>query len=70
KNTRRLGEPMITGFDPSTLTADMARLGLRLLEDLSPADIEERYFQGRTDGYHACEHAHFARAVAGLKTGQ
>jgi len=54
---------MKSGFDPSTLAADLARLGLRLDKNLSPTDIEERYFQGRTDGYHACEHFHFARAV-------
>ncbi len=59
---RRVGEPMLTGFDPSSLPADLARLGLRLLEDLGPADIEERFFKGRSDSYHACEHAHFARA--------
>jgi methyltransferase (TIGR00027 family) len=60
---RQLGEPMITGFEPSALAADLAGLGLRLQEDLSPADIQERFFAGRTDGYHACEHAHFAWAV-------
>ncbi|MDD2421034.1 MAG: class I SAM-dependent methyltransferase [Heliobacteriaceae bacterium] len=57
------GEPMITGFDPSTLAADLASLGFYLQENLSPTDIEERYFKGRTDNYHACEHLHFARAV-------
>jgi methyltransferase (TIGR00027 family) len=60
---RRMGEPMITGFDPITLPADLAGLGLRLEEDLGPGDIQERFFAGRRDGYHACEHAHFARAV-------
>ncbi len=60
---REWGEPLITGFEPSTLTSDLAGLGLRLHENLSPADIQERYFQGRTDGYYACEHVHFARAV-------
>ena len=60
---RQAGEPIITGFDPSTLAADLAPLGLRLRENLSPADIQERYFRGRTDGYYACEHAHLARAV-------
>lgn len=60
---RRAGEPMKTGFDPSALKEDLTRLGLRLHENLSPADIEERYFQGRTDDYHAFEHVHFARAV-------
>jgi O-methyltransferase involved in polyketide biosynthesis len=60
---RRSGEPMQTGFDPSTLAADLARIGLRLQENLSPAEIQDRYFQGRTDGYRAFEHVHFAWAV-------
>lgn len=60
---REWGEPLITGLDPSTLAADLAPIGLRLLEDLSPSDVQGRYFQGRTDGYYACEHVHFARAV-------
>ena len=60
---RNIGEPMITGFEPSTLSEELAPLGLRLLENLSPFDIEERFFRGRTDGYHAYEHMHFARAV-------
>ena len=59
----RVGEPMITGFDPGTLAADLARLGLRLEENLNPAAIQDRFFQGRPDGYHACEHAHFAWAL-------
>ena len=57
------GEPMITGFEPSALATDLASLGFYLQENLSPTDIEERYFKGRTDNYHACEHLHFARAV-------
>lgn len=60
---RRAGEPLKCGFDPSTLAAELASLGLHLHESLSPRDIEERFFQGRTDGYHAYEHVHFARAV-------
>lgn len=60
---QQAGEPMKTGFDPSTLAADITPLGLRIQESLSPADIEKRYFQGRTDGYYACEHVHFVRAV-------
>ena len=63
ESVRQVGESMITGFDPSALAADLARLGLRLQEDLSPADIQERYFRGRKDGYYACEHQHFAWAV-------
>ena len=60
---RKIGEPMITGFNPSTLGEELASLGFRLHENLSPVNIEERYFQGRTDGYHAYEHGHFACVV-------
>lgn len=38
-------------------------MGLRLKEDLDPSDIQERYFQGRSDGYHANKHTHFIRAL-------
>jgi methyltransferase (TIGR00027 family) len=60
---QRIGEPMITGFDPAILAADLARQGLSLHENLSPDDIQNRFFEGRADGYHACEQAHFAMAV-------
>lgn len=61
--TRRAGEPMITGFDPSSLAADLEALGLHLHENLSPAEIERRCFQGRKDNYHAAEHIHYAWAI-------
>ncbi len=51
------------GFDPSTLSADLAKLGVQLTEDLGPGEIQERYFGGRMDGYHAFEQVHFARAM-------
>ncbi len=60
---RYAGEPMQTGFEPSSLAAEMARLGLRIHDNLSPSDIEKKYFRDRTDGYYACEHVHFALAV-------
>lgn len=60
---RKIGEPMITGFNPLLLADKLARLKLKLLEDLNPEDIEKRYFQERADGYHASEHGHFARVV-------
>jgi methyltransferase (TIGR00027 family) len=60
---RKVGEPLKGGFNPAALAADLAGTGLLLHENLSPSDIEERYFQGRTDGYHAFEHIHFAHAV-------
>jgi methyltransferase (TIGR00027 family) len=60
---QNIGEPMITGFNPSTLAEDLARLGFCLQENLSPEDIERRYLQGRTDGYHAADNVYFACAV-------
>ncbi|HEX9076879.1 MAG TPA: class I SAM-dependent methyltransferase [Anaerolineae bacterium] len=60
---RRGGEPMKGGLDPLALPAELAKVGLRLLEDLQPADIQARYFDGRTDGYYAFEHVHLAWAV-------
>jgi methyltransferase (TIGR00027 family) len=59
----RVGEPMISGFEPSKLAEDLADAGLRLVEDLGPADIQARFFAGRADRYQASEHAHFAWAV-------
>ena len=59
----RIGEPLKAGFDPSKLAGDLANLGLRLQENLSPADIDRRYFEGHTDGHHASEHFNFACAV-------
>ena len=60
---QNIGEPMKTVFDPATLAADLAPAGWQLQENLSPADIEARYFAGRTDGFHAFPHFHYADAV-------
>jgi methyltransferase (TIGR00027 family) len=60
---RRVGEPMKTGFDPAALADDLKRVGWTLVDNLSPAGIQARYFQGRSDDYRAFEHVHFARAV-------
>jgi methyltransferase (TIGR00027 family) len=62
----RVGEPMKANLEASSLATELERIGLRLTENLGPADIEARYFRGRTDGYRAFEHVHFAWAeVAG-----
>lgn len=63
KSTRQIGEPVNSGFDPTTIASNLSGLGLRLVENLDPSDIQRRYFQGRTDGYYASEHVHYARAV-------
>lgn len=63
KFRKEKGEPWITGFEPSEFAADLASIGLRVQENLTPHDIQERFFQGRTDSYHAYEHAHFLSAI-------
>jgi methyltransferase (TIGR00027 family) len=60
---RMVGEPMQTGFAPAALASDLEAVGFTLAENLAPADIQARYFAGRSDRYRAFEHVHFARAV-------
>jgi len=57
-----LGEPLKAGFDPHTLADVLEPLGLQLVENLDPAAIEARFFNG-AGGYHAVEHFHYARAA-------
>jgi len=63
RTVREVGEPMITGFDPTALGEELATLGWELQQNLSPEYIEQLYFQGRSDGYHASDHSHLARAI-------
>jgi methyltransferase (TIGR00027 family) len=58
-----VGEPMKAGFDPQVLAAELNQVGFDLVENLTPAEIDQRYFQGRPDRYRAFEHVHFARAA-------
>jgi len=60
---RQVGEPMISGFDPKLLEKDLQNLSFQLEENLSPAEIDLRYFSSRQDRYRAFEHIHFARAA-------
>jgi methyltransferase (TIGR00027 family) len=61
-NVRRVGEPMLTGFDPRVVAGALPRLGFHLPEDLYAADIEARYFRESPNGYHAGNHIHFVLA--------
>ncbi|HVN95673.1 MAG TPA: SAM-dependent methyltransferase [Syntrophorhabdaceae bacterium] len=60
---RKRGEPMKCAFEPDELAADLKPLHLRVAEDLGPSEVQQRYFEGRTDAHYACEHAHIARAI-------
>jgi methyltransferase (TIGR00027 family) len=46
----RAGEPFQLFFDPAMLQSDLAQLGFGSIEDLDGAQINARYFAGRSDG--------------------
>lgn len=57
-----VGEPMQSAMSDANLAAVLDEAGFYLREHLTPEAIEARYFAGRTDGYHAMEHGHYALA--------
>jgi methyltransferase (TIGR00027 family) len=60
---RQAGEPMLTCFDPLELGKFLQKFGMLMVENLSPIEIEARYFQGRQDQYHAIEDIYLAKAM-------
>jgi methyltransferase (TIGR00027 family) len=44
-----LGEPWLSGFEPRDLIDGLAALGFDQIEDLGPAELNARYFDGRDD---------------------
>jgi methyltransferase (TIGR00027 family) len=56
-----VGEPWRTAFDPRRLSDEVASLGYELVEHLSPAEQQKRYFAGRTDGIRSNPAAYYAR---------
>jgi len=56
------GEAWISGFDPTSLAAELRSVGLELLEDLSGASLRERYCAERRDGLSPGIAGHVARA--------
>lgn len=63
KMAEAAGEPMKTAYSYSELESDLDKAGLLIYEHLTPKDIEERYFNGRDDYYHAFENINYALAV-------
>jgi methyltransferase (TIGR00027 family) len=57
-----LGEPWISGFEPSQLAGTLREAGLTLLEDLNGEAMRVRYCHGRKDNLHPSEAYHIARA--------
>ena len=48
--TARRGEPLVGEFDPDELKEVLRTIGLELIENLSGAEQERRYFANRRDG--------------------
>ncbi len=59
---QKMGESMNTTFDPALLADELRGAGFYIVEDLSPAAIQERYFAGSTTVYHANENVHLVWA--------
>jgi methyltransferase (TIGR00027 family) len=57
-----LGEPWVSGFNPSGLADDLRSVGLSLIEDLGPEEMRERYCAGREDGLGPSIADHIAHA--------
>lgn len=57
---KQMNEPIKSGFEPSTFEKELNKIGLRFREDLSPSEIQKRFFYGRTDKYYALEQLHIA----------
>jgi methyltransferase (TIGR00027 family) len=57
-----IGEPWKTFFDPSTLLADLRRLGFTSAEDFGADALNARYFAGRTDKLRIGGMGHMAMA--------
>ena len=59
---RAVGEPYLTGFEPSDLSSFLKPLGYELMEDLGQPQQTERFFRNRTDGICPVEYWHWAHA--------
>jgi methyltransferase (TIGR00027 family) len=57
-----MGEPMKAFFDSKTLAAELKTLGFAQVDDLSPDDINARYFRNRADGLQTGRLGHFMAA--------
>ncbi len=57
------GEPMKSSYSYSELVSDLEKTNFQLYEHLTPLEIQQNYFEGRTDDYRAFENVNFALAV-------
>lgn len=57
------GEPWKSFFEPDDLSALLRDCGFSFVENLGPAELNRRYFAGRSDGLRIGEMMHMAKAV-------
>ena len=57
-----LGEPFLSGFDPSTLAQELAVMGLELIDDFSDRELLARYDPQGRNGLRASGYSRIARA--------
>ena len=57
------GEPFKTFIEPADLQRELLAMGFTSVDDLGPAEINARYFAGRTDGLKVGGLAHIATAL-------
>lgn len=63
---RKLGEPMMSNLNPTTLESDLTSVGFRLTEDLGPDQIQSRIL-ANADSFQAVEYWHFVQATTSLR---
>jgi O-methyltransferase involved in polyketide biosynthesis len=56
---RDWGEPKRSWFNPLTLPDEISVLGFDLIESLSPKQLQERYFAGRSDVARPATHQYY-----------
>lgn len=58
---RRWGEPQVPFVRPEGLGNVVGQVAFDVVENLSPAEQEVRYFHGRKDGLRPISHMYFAQ---------
>ena len=56
------GEPWLSQFEPTILTARVKELGFTQVWDFGPEEASARYFAGRTDGLRTPPSLHLMKA--------
>lgn len=64
---RGTGEALVGTFAPDQLATFLGQAGFSLIQNMSPADIQDLYFKNRTDGLNATPHLHLAKAIRSAK---